>query len=84
MERKYIKQIITILIGVVVLLLLSPISKPQPYTTVKEFDGKPLYPLNNGCLIFYTPSQHGDINLPIGTIFGYPTKSGEKVYDIIR
>jgi|SRR3989344_2507786 len=38
----------------------------------------------NNCPIFYTPSQHGDINLPIGTIFGYPSKSGENVYDIIR
>lgn len=36
------------------------------------------------CPIFYTSSQHGDINLPVGTIFGYPAKSGENLYDIIR
>lgn len=45
----------------------------------------PYFNLSNGCHIFYTPtSHHGDINLPIGTIFGYPAKSGENLYDIIR
>lgn len=38
----------------------------------------------NNCPVFYTLSQHGDINLPVGTIFGYPAKSGENLYDIIR
>ncbi len=39
---------------------------------------------DNNCPVFYTESQHGDINLPVGTIFGYPAKSGENIYDIIR
>ena len=29
-------------------------------------------------------SQHGDIHMPVRTIFGYESKGGEKLYDIIR
>ena len=74
MEQKDKQQLITALIGVGVLLLLVFIAKPSA--------GKKT--LDNGCPIFYTPSQHGDINLPVGTILGYPAKSGENLYDIIR
>lgn len=69
------KKFFKILIGVGILLLLIIIIKPQS-------DEKKI--LSNGCPVFYTPSQHGDINLPVGTIFGYPAKSGENLYDIIR
>ncbi|MDP3697373.1 MAG: hypothetical protein Q8R55_05135 [Candidatus Taylorbacteria bacterium] len=51
------------------------------YAVVSSSEKKPL---SNGCPIFYTSSQHGDINLPVGTIFGYPAESGENLYDIIR
>ena len=74
MEQKDKQQLITALIGVGVLLLLVFIAKPSAEKKT----------LDNGCPIFYTPSQHGDINLPVGTIFGYPAKSGENLYDIIR
>ena len=37
------------------------------------------------CPYFITSgSHHGDIHMPEGTIFGYETKGGEKLYDIIR
>lgn len=37
------------------------------------------------CPYFFTSgSIHGQIHLPVGTIFGYPAKSGENLYDIIR
>ncbi len=39
---------------------------------------------NNNCPVFLTYSQHGTINLPTGTIFGYTSKANEKVYDIIK
>ena len=75
MRQEYKKQLIKVLIGAGVLLLIILIGKPQP-TEKKTLD--------NGCPVFYTTSQHGDINLPVGTIFGYPAKSGENLYDIIR
>ena len=69
MEKKDIKQLVVALTGISILLLLILVAKPQN---------------SNDCPVFYTPSQHGDINLPVGTIFGYPAKSGENLYDIIR
>src|SRR3989338_8542789 len=84
MERKDIKQFIKALIGVGVLLLLIIIVKPQNYIRIADNSPVEEKPLINGCPIFYTYSQHGDINLPVGTIFGYPAKSGENLYDIIR
>lgn len=85
MEHKDKKQLVKALIGVGVLLLIL-IVKPQNY--IRITDNLPAKnktkTLDNGCPVFYTPSQHGDINLPIGTIFGYPAKSGENLYDIIR
>lgn len=84
MERKDIKQFIKALIGVGVLLFLIIIIKPQNYIRMTHNTPVEEKPLSNGCFVFYTPSQHGDINLPVGTIFGYPAKSGENLYDIIR
>ncbi len=38
-----------------------------------------------GCPYFIAAgSHHGDIHMPVGTIFGYETKDGQKLYDIIR
>lgn len=86
MEQKDKKQLIKALIGIGVLLLLILIVKPQNYLGIADNlpAKKENNTLSNGCPVFYTPSQHGDINLPVGTIFGYPAKSGENLYDIIR
>lgn len=84
MEQKDIKQVIKALLGVGVVLLLILIIKPQNYIRIADNSTAEKKTLSNGCPVFYTPSQHGDINLPVGTIFGYPAKSGENLYDIIR
>ncbi len=86
MEQKDIKQLIKAIIAVGVLLLLIVIVKPQNYIKISDnppAEKKPK-PLDNGCFIFLTLSQHGDINLPVGTIFGYPTETHGNIYDIIR
>ena len=72
-EKKQLVKTIGGLMGVGILLWLIFFAKPQD--NVEEI---------TGCAVFYTSSQHGDINLPVGTIFGYPAKSGENLYDIIR
>lgn len=74
-KKQSIKTLIGKLIGVGILLWLIFIAKPQD--SVEKI---------TGCPIFYTSdsSPHGAINLPVGTIFGYPAKSGENLYDIIR
>lgn len=84
MAQKDKKQLIKVLIGVGVLLLFILIAKPQNYIRIGDNSSGEKKPSDNGCPIFYTPSQHGDINLPVGTIFGYPAESSENLYDIIR
>lgn len=85
MEQKDKKQLIKALIGVGALLLLILIIKPQNYIRIADNSpAKEKLFANNECPIFLTYSQHGDINLPVGTIFGYPTETHGNIYDIIR
>ncbi len=85
MEQKDIKRLVKALMGAGALLLLILIIKPQNYIRITDNSSTEKKPLaNNECPIFLTTSQHGDINLPVGTIFGYPSKSDGKIYDIIR
>lgn len=86
MTRKDIKQLIKALIAVGALFLLILIAKPQNYIKISDNSPAEKKTSSNGCPVFYTtsPSPHGNINLPVGTIFGYPAESGENLYDIIR
>jgi len=93
MEQKDTKWLIEAAVGVGVLLLLILVAKPQNYVRIADNSSavkKDSIAIAMGwevaysCPYFLTRSQHGDINLPVGTIFGYPAKSGENIYDIIR
>ena len=74
-EKKQLVKTIGGLMGVGILLWLIFIAKPQD--NVEKITGCPIFSTSDS-------SPHGAINLPVGTIFGYPAKSGENLYDIIR